>query len=116
MVLERTSGVTATKDLHLDSQALTIEAQGDTLFVGGDIDLYVASDFRQAGEKHVVANANPLIDLLAVPFLDSAGLAALLSIVRIARVHEHPLRVKAVGNPRRVLRITGIDRMLAVED
>ncbi|MBC8139205.1 MAG: STAS domain-containing protein [Fibrella sp.] len=95
---------------------MTTETRAETLMVSGDIDLYVAADFRHAGEKHVLEHDNPVIDLLSVPFLDSAGLAALLSITRVARTHERLLRVRATGNPRRVLRITGVDRMVKVED
>lgn len=117
MVLERTSEISDNKNLgDYDDMAMTAETFGETLLVRGDIDLYVASEFRQAGEKHVEATTDPVIDLLGVPFLDSAGLAALLSIARMARSMDRPLRVKAIGNPRRVLRITGIDRMVKVED
>ena len=118
MVLERNGELTDIKHTtdDYDAQTLTTETRGDTLLVGGDIDLYVAADFRRAGERHVAEKQNPVIDLLAVPFLDSAGLAALLTIVRAARSHERTLRVRAAGNPRRVLRITGVDRMVMVED
>lgn len=117
MVLERISDITDTKNLgSYDNQTLTTEIQGETLLVGGDIDLYVAADFRQFGEKHVLEYTNPVIDLFGVPFLDSAGLAALLSIARIARTNGRSLTVRATGNPRRVLRITGVDRMVTVED
>jgi len=91
------------------------ETQGDTLRVSGDVDLYVAAIFRQAGVLHVREHTTPTIDLTGVAFLDSAGLAALLYIAKVARSCEHPLRVLAVGNPRRVLRITGIDRMLLMD-
>lgn len=117
MVLERINEITDSKSLgSYDNQALTSEVRGETLLVGGDIDLYVAADFRQIGEKHVLEHPNPVIDLSAVPFLDSAGLAALLSVARVARTNARTLRVRATGNPRRVLRITGVDRMVTVED
>ncbi len=117
MVRERTNEITDTIHAPVpDTHTLTMETQGEMLTVGGDIDLYVAAMFRNKGEEHVRTYANPVIDLSNVPFLDSAGLAALLSIARIARSIEHTLRVVAVGNPRRVLRITGVDRILLIED
>ena len=109
--------ITDTKNLgNYDGEGLVTEVQGNTLLLTGDIDLYVASDFRQAGESHVAAHTDPVLDLTGVPFLDSAGLASLLSIARVARSHSHKLHVVACGNPRRVLRITGVDRMITMQD
>jgi len=109
--------ITDTKNLgNFDSQALITEARGSTLMLTGDIDLYVAGAFREAGEAHVRDHDEPVIDLSGVPFLDSAGLASLLSIARAARNHNRTLHVVANGNPRRVLRITGVDQLLAMRD
>ena len=91
-------------------------AEGDTLHVNGDIDLYQAGLFRQQAEAHIRSAAQPRLDLTQVPFLDSAGLAALLALSRDARAQGKTLRVAIAGSPRRVLRITGIDRMLALEE
>ena len=54
--------------------------------------------------------------LSGVLFLDSAGLATLLALSKIARTENKDLRLVATGSPRRVLRITGIDRVLTLED
>ena len=109
--------ITDTKNLgNYDDQALITETQGNTLFLTGDIDLYVAGVFRQAGETHVREHTDPIIDLTGVPFLDSAGLASLLSIARVARSHDRQLHIVANGNPRRVLRITGVDQMITMCD
>ncbi len=109
--------ITDTKNLgNLDNQALTTETYGNTLLLTGDIDLYVASAFREAGESHVREHDEPVLDLTGVPFLDSAGLASLLSIARAARNHSHTLHVIANGNPRRVLRITGVDQMISMQE
>lgn len=109
--------ITDAKNLgNFDDQPLTTETRGSTLLLTGDIDLYVAGDFRQTGEAHVREHANPVIDLTGVPFLDSAGLASLLSIARVARSHDRTLHIVASGNPRRVLRITGVDQMIAIQE
>lgn len=96
--------------------ALRMHTDGDTLFVAGDVDLYQAATFREVAERHLRETSAPRIDLQQVDFLDSAGLATLLSLSRLARKEEKTLRVVAVGNPRRVLRITGLDSILSVED
>lgn len=120
MVLEKagqSNTVNFNSEVYSNSaDSLGIETRDGILFISGDVDLYVAAAFRQAGEEYVRSFEMPKIDLSGVAFLDSAGLAAILGIVRVARACEHPLHVVAVGNPRRVLRITGVDRMLMMED
>jgi len=118
MTMGYTNTITDTKHLgnHDDDATLSMETRGGTLFVSGDVDLYVAADFRQAGERYVRSCPAPIIDLIGVPFLDSAGLAALLSIEKAARQCDRSIRVVAAGNPRRVLRITGVERILTVTE
>lgn len=94
---------------------LQMHTEGDTLYVAGDVDLYQAASFREVAERHLRDTNEPCIDLRQVDFLDSAGLATLLALSRLARKEEKTLRVIAVGNPRRVLRITGLDSILSVE-
>jgi anti-sigma B factor antagonist len=93
-----------------------MHTEGDTLVVSGDIDLYQAPAFRSAAEAHIAAIAQPRFDLSGVPFLDSAGLATLLYLSRQAGEQEKTLRMVVTGGPRRVLKITGIDRVLMLED
>ena len=96
---------------------LRMEPREEGLYVQGDIDLYVAADFRQRALEYIrSAGASPCLDLTEVPFLDSAGLAALLGLSREAKTTGKTLRLRVTGGPRRVLRITGIDRMLALEE
>ena len=95
---------------------LEMEADGDTLRVRGDIDLYQAQNFRQHASAHLKNTAAPRLDLMEVTFIDSAGLAALLALSRQAHAEGKRLLLSVTGSPRRVLRITGIDRMLDLED
>ena len=111
------AGEASSQEAELDTRSgLTMEAEGDVLSVQGDIDLHVAPVFRQRALEHIRAADRPQLDLNRVPFLDSAGLAVLLSLSREAKSVGKELRLKACGSPRRVLRITGIDRMLQLEE
>ncbi len=101
--------------MKTDDGSLRLHSQGDTLFAEGDIDLFQAPAFREAAKAHLAQHDAPLIDLRGVDFLDSAGLAVLLVLAREAKEQNKDLRVAASGSPRRVLRITGIDRVLHVE-
>lgn len=99
-----------------EADELSMETEGEVLRVSGDIDLYVASAFQERGMAHVRAAASPRFDMTGVLFLDSAGLAALVSLAREAQAAGKTLRLRVKGSPRRVLRITGIDQMITVEE
>ncbi len=101
--------------MKADDGSLHLHTEGDTLFAEGDIDLFQAPKFREAAQAHLAHHEMPIIDLRNVDFLDSAGLAVLLVLAREAKEQHKLLRVSASGSPRRVLRITGIDRVLHVE-
>lgn len=112
--------MTATNDMTTpndpDDFDLEMHDEGDTLFVSGDIDLHQASKFGERAEMHIRQTESPRLDLTGVLFLDSAGLATLLSLSKLAQTQDKTLRLVATGSPRRVLKITGIDRVLSVED
>lgn len=99
-----------------DTTGTEMHVSGDTLVMTGDLDLYEAPRFREFAEAFVRATENPRFDMTAVPFLDSAGLACLLSLSRLATTQHKTLRIAISGGPRRVLKITGIDRVLVVDD
>ncbi len=80
----------------------------------GELDAFTVSQFRQALAE-LASAARLLIDLSGVPFVDSAGLGALIGGVR--RVRELGGEV-VVACPRptltRLLRTTGFDRIVTV--
>ncbi len=112
---QNSDGAAPTPDEN-DADELRMETEGDLLRVTGDIDLYVASAFQERGTAHVRTSPAPRVDMMGVPFLDSAGLAALVSLAREAQSSGKTLRLRVAGSPRRVLRITGIDQMITVEE
>ena len=82
----------------------------------GDLDFEGACALRTAAKSCEAVGAL-VIDLDGVPFVDSAGLAALIGLSR--RVSESGGRVvvSRVRRPvRRLLRITGVDRRLEIAD
>lgn len=105
----------ATVEIDDGDNKLAISERGDTLVIQGDVDLHHAPLFRRAADDFIVRTAQPRLDLSDVPFLDSAGLAALLALSRRAQAENKSLRIVVTGGPRRVLKITGIDRMLQIE-
>lgn len=82
----------------------------------GELDAYTVSSFREAlgglaDRKYL------LIDLSAVPFMDSAGLGALIGGIRRAREAGGDVAV-ACSRPTliRLLHTTGFDRIVSVTD
>ena len=78
----------------------------------GDLDSYTVGPFREALAQ-VDSQASLLVDLSAVPFLDSTGLGALIGAVH--RMREGGGRIvvcAAKANVARLLRMTGFDRLV----
>ena len=82
----------------------------------GELDAFTVSQFREALAE-VATNRRLLIDMSAVPFVDSAGLGALIGGIRRARELGGQVAV-ACNRPTlvRLLRTTGFDRIVTVAD
>jgi len=82
----------------------------------GELDAYTVAGFRDAlGE--LAMQPRLVIDLSDVPFMDSAGLGALIGGIRRAREHGGEVAV-ACSRPTltRLLHTTGFDRIVPVTD
>lgn len=82
----------------------------------GELDAYTVSSFRDAlGE--LATHPRVVIDLSDVPFMDSAGLGALIGGIRRAREHGGDVAV-ACSRPTltRLLHTTGFDRIVPVTE
>lgn len=91
------------------------EAANYTLFRPiGELDAYTVSQFREA-LAGLTAGQPILIDLSQVPFMDSAGLGALIGGIRRAREADGEVSV-ACSRPTltRLLHTTGFDRIVPV--
>lgn len=82
----------------------------------GELDAYTVNDFREALGQ-VATAPRLLIDLSNVPFMDSAGLGALIGGIRRTRENGGEVAV-ACGRPTltRLLHTTGFDRIVPVEE
>lgn len=82
----------------------------------GELDAYTVTDFRQSlGE--LATRPAVVIDLSEVPFMDSAGLGALIGGIRRARENGGEVAV-ACSRPTltRLLHTTGFDRIVPVTE
>ena len=82
----------------------------------GELDAYTVSQFREALAGFVGVD-RLVIDLSGVPFMDSAGLGALIGGIRRAREAGGDVAV-ACGRPTltRLLHTTGFDRIVPVTE
>lgn len=82
----------------------------------GELDAYTVGQFRDALTNLAQAK-RLLIDLSDVPFMDSAGLGALIGGIRRARENEGEVAV-ACSRPTltRLLHTTGFDRIVTVTE
>ena len=95
----------------------TDEADGYTLCRPiGELDAYTVAGFRDALSE--LANRNRLIiDLSEVPFMDSAGLGALIGGIRRARENGGDVAVACSrATLTRLLHTTGFDRIVPVTE
>ena len=82
----------------------------------GDLDAYTVGKFRTAlGELE--DEVRIIVDLTEVPFMDSAGLGALIGYMRRAKQNQHKVSV-ASNRPAitRLLHTTGFDRLVPVKE
>jgi anti-anti-sigma factor len=82
----------------------------------GELDAYTVGQFREALAE-LSAAQRLLIDLSEVPFMDSAGLGALIGGIRRAREADGEVAV-ACSRPTltRLLHTTGFDRIVPVTE
>ena len=82
----------------------------------GELDAYTVAQFREALTE-LADESYVLVDLSDVPFMDSAGLGALIGGIRRARENDGDVAV-ACNRPAltRLLHTTGFDRIVPVRE
>jgi len=82
----------------------------------GELDAFTVSQFRQTLAE-LASNPEILIDMSGVPFIDSAGLGALIGGIRRARELGGDVAL-CCNRPTltRLLHTTGLDRIVTVTD
>lgn len=82
----------------------------------GELDAYTVGQFREALSE-LAATKRLLIDLSDVPFMDSAGLGALIGGIRRARESDGEVAVACSrATLTRLLHTTGFDRIVPVTE
>lgn len=107
----------------VDDSGLSVEVDrtGGALVISahGDVDAMTADQLQSVLDRMSEAfedadQAAPVIDLSGVGFLGSAGLSVLHAAA--TTVTPRRLRVVASGAAKRVIQVTGLDRIVSVYD
>jgi anti-sigma B factor antagonist len=100
----------------LDYQVV-IQGKMAVVMLSGDIDLYFTPDARRVILRCLSEKNGVLVDLSAVTYIDSSGIACLVEGYQTAK--QQQLRFGLVGvseNAMNVLRLTRLDQVFPVHD
>jgi len=84
--------------------------------VAGDFDAVATQKLKGTLEKLAATHeADLILDLTAVDFIDSSGIGAIAFLFKRMRARGHRLFLKGVhGQPRKVITMVGIDRTVSL--
>lgn len=86
------------------------------LRVAGELDSFTASELR-AGITQLLGSEGTILDIRDVPFVDSAGLGALVGGIRRLREAGGSVAVCCTrSSVLRLLQMTGVDRLVAITE
>ena len=84
--------------------------------LAGEVDAYTVGEFREA-LSGITDVSRLIIDLSEVPFMDSAGLGALIGGIRKVRESDGDVAVvSSTASLNRLLHTTGFDRIVPVTE
>ncbi len=89
----------------------------DIVRVTGEIDVLTSNPLRAVYAEALASDAPTVyVDLTEVEFIDSSGLSGLVGLLRGLEVDDRHLVVAASGEVRRILRLSGLDRLMTIVD
>ncbi|MDN5341678.1 STAS domain-containing protein [Oceanotoga sp. DSM 15011] len=87
--------------------------------VSGDIDAYHSATFKQKIIEHMdnIDKKIIAVDLSEVSYIDSAGLGAIVSLIKESKKHEKEVVLLSLQNQiRRIFEMTKLDKIIRTED
>jgi anti-sigma B factor antagonist len=96
---------------------VTVEPSGETatVAISGDVDIGSAPGLREQLQR--LEARKVVVDLSGVTFIDSTGLGVLVTAIKHAKESGGQLTLRAPSrSTRKVLEITGLSQLVAIED
>lgn len=96
-----------------------VNDQGDRIIIAlkGDIDLESSPAARELLLSSVARNKNLLVDLSAVTYIDSSGVASLVEALQASRKNGTDFALAAASeSARRVLELARLDKVFTMHD
>src|SRR6056297_284199 len=86
--------------------------------ISGDIDAYHSPKMKEEMEGYIKGDfKNIILDFQGVPYIDSAGLGTLVSILREVRNYQKELKIVALRkNIKRIFEMTRLDNIFNIYD
>jgi anti-sigma B factor antagonist len=87
------------------------------LALSGDVDLSHSPALRKVLMEMMLDRRTVVVDLSAVTYVDSSGIAGLVEAYQMARKNGTTFTLAAISDPvRRVLQLARLDRVFAIAD
>lgn len=88
-----------------------------TVYVSGEVDVAAADTFRDVLQAAVLTSDRIVLDLAGTTFIDSTGLAVIMNARKNLGDTRGAVTIRsATGGVRSVLRVTGFERLVIIED
>ena len=83
----------------------------------GEVDMHCSPKARQQILDHLNANRSVLVDLSAVEYIDSSGIASLVEGLRVAKTNRLQFGLVGVSKPAmQVLELAKLDKVFPIHD
>ena len=94
------------------------EGESVIITITGDIDAYHSAKLKEEMSNYIKTDESSIIlDLSNVPYIDSAGLGTLVSILRETRNIKKSLKLIGLRpNIKRIFEMTRLDKIFAIFD
>ena len=89
-----------------------------SIALDGEIDIYSAPDFKKKLYEAIAdGRRDVVLDCSGLSYIDSMGLGILVGALKRVKEQGHNIAIKKpVSNVRKLLRITGLDKVFVIEE
>ncbi|MBI3445258.1 MAG: STAS domain-containing protein [Magnetospirillum sp.] len=95
----------------------SVNDKASIIALSGEVDLRQSPVLRKALMELMLQRCHVVVDLSAVEYIDSSGIAGLVEAYQMARKNGTAFVLAAISDPvRRVLQLARLDRVFTISD